>query len=442
MDIIKWLNENVIWGVPMLLLFTFTGIIFTVRQGGFKILSGIGEIFRKSNKDDKSISAFATLTATLGTTLGTGNIIAIGTAITFGGAGAVFWMWIAALLGMMTCYAENYLGHRYRVKTGKGYSDVPFRYIRKAFGNGKAGGIIAGIFAALCVGASFGMGNMAQINSAGTVLKRSIGVPLWVTGIICAVLVVYFAGRNIKHLTELTVWLIPIASVLYVAGCLWVIIAYGDKMGEVLARIVTEAFSFEAVAGGTAGGVMLNAMTWGVKRGVFSNEAGLGTSVMINADSDCDTPHKQGLWAMLQVFIDTIIMCSLTAFAILVSGADRISADGIDIAAIAFGSVMGESGNIFLSVLVLIFAVATVSGWCIYGKKCIEYLLGEKWTKGYFYIFVLLCFVGAVAKTDIVWEISDTFNGLMAIPNLIALLILRKEIKGYEKRNNLIKKSR
>lgn len=433
MEIIKWLNENIIWGVPMLLLFTFTGVIFTIKLRGFRILSGIGEIFRKSEKDSKGISAFATLTATLGTTLGTGNIIAIGTAITFGGAGAVFWMWIAALLGMMTCYAENYLGHKYRERMKNGYSGVPFRYIRKAFANGRTGGIIAGIFAALCIGASFGMGNMAQINSAGTVLKRSIGVPLWVTGIVCAVLVIYFAGRGVRHLTELTVWLIPVASVLYIVGCLWVIIAGADRMGEVFLRILKEAFSFEAVAGGTAGGVMLNAMTWGVKRGVFSNEAGLGTSVMINADSDCDTHHKQGLWAMLQVFIDTIIMCSLTAFAILISGADRISADGIDIVGIAFGSVMGESGNIFLSVLVLIFAVATVSGWCIYGRKCVEYLLGNKWTKGYFYIFVLLCFVGAVARTDLIWELSDLLNGLMAIPNLIALLILRREIKGKEK---------
>ncbi|MBP3922762.1 MAG: sodium:alanine symporter family protein [Ruminiclostridium sp.] len=429
MEIIKWLNENIIWGVPMLLLFTFTGVIFAIRLKGFRIFSGIGTLFRKSKADEKGISPFAALTATLGTTLGTGNIIAIGTAITFGGAGAVFWMWIAALLGMMTCYAENYLGHRYRIKTEVGYKDVPFRYIRKAFGNKKRGCVISGIFAALCVGASFGMGNMAQINSAGAVLKRSIGVPLWVTGIVCATLVIYFAGRGVKHLSELTVWLIPMISVLYIAGCLWVIITGGNRMGEVLSRIIKEAFSVEAVSGGAAGSIMLNAMMWGVKRGVFSNEAGLGTSVMINADSDCDTPHKQGLWAVLQVFIDTIIMCSLTAFAILISGADKISADGIDIAGIAFGSVMGDAGNIFLSVLVLIFAVATVSGWCIYGKKCVEYLMGSKWTKGYFYIFILLCFVGAIARTDLVWELSDLLNGLMAIPNLTALLILRKEIK-------------
>lgn len=442
MDIIRWLNENIVWGVPMLLLFSFTGFIFTVRLGGFRVLSGIGEIFRKSRDGESGISPFAALTATLGTTLGTGNIIAIGTAITFGGAGSVFWMWVAALLGMMTCYAENYLGHRYKTKSQKGDSEVPFRYIRKAFGDKKAGKVVAEIFAVLCIGASFGMGNMAQINSASTVLKRSAGVPLWVTGIVCAVLVLFFAGRGVKRLSEITVWLIPFISLLYVIGCTWVILSGMDRIGEVLNKILSEAFSLEAIAGGTAGGVMLNAMAWGVKRGVFSNEAGLGTSVMINADSDCDSARKQGQWAMLQVFIDTIVMCSLTAFAILISGADRISADGIDIAAIAFESVMGEAGNVFLSVLVLIFAVATVSGWCIYGRKCVRYLMGEQWTKGYFYIFILLCFVGAIAKTDFVWELSDLLNGLMAIPNLIALLILRKEIKGYEKRNNLIKKSR
>ncbi len=413
----------------MLLLFTFTGLVFTVKLKGFKIFRGLKDIFGKHNSKDKRISPFATLTATLGTTLGTGNIIAIGTAIAFGGAGAIFWMWISALLGMMTCYAENYLGHKYRVATDKESEGVPFRYIKKAFGNKRAGSVIAKLFALFCIGASLGMGNMAQINSAGAVLSKSADVPLWTTGIVCVILVVYFAGKGLKHLADITVWLIPLISLFYIAGCIVVIISGGDRIPEIFFRIVSEAFSFEAIAGGTAGSVMLNAMMWGVKRGVFSNEAGLGTSVIINAGSSCETPHQQGLWAMLQVFIDTIIMCTMTAFAILVSGADKISADGINMANIAFHSVLGDIGSLFLSVCVIIFAVSTVSGWYIYGKSCVEYLFSEKWCRCYFYIFILLCFVGAIAKAEFVWEISDLLNGLMAVPNLLALLILRKETK-------------
>lgn len=435
METIKWLNENIVWGLPMLLLFSFTGVIFTLRVRHFKILSELKNIFRKSEEKENTLSPFAALTATLGTTLGTGNIIAIGTAIAYGGAGAIFWMWVAAILGMMTCYAENFLGHRYRVATEKGYGGVPFRYITKAFGGGRAGKATAKLFAFLCIGASLGMGNMAQINSASGVLSRSGNVPLWITGIVCTVLVMFFVRNGLMHLSDITVWLIPLMSVLYIVGCAAVIISGGDKIISVLHRIVTEAFSFEAIAGGTAGSVMLNAMMWGVKRGVFSNEAGLGTSVIINAGSSCETPHRQGVWAMLQVFIDTVVMCSLTAFAILVSGADKISSDGVNMANIAFCSVLGNTGSVFLSVSVVIFAVSTVSGWYIYGKSCVEYLLSNKWTKCYFYIFTLLCFVGAIAKAEFVWELSDFFNGLMAIPNLLSLIILRKEI---EKKDSVI----
>ena len=429
MELVRWLNENIIWGIPMLLLFTFTGILFTVKLGGLKIFIGIRDIFKKKGEKNDSISPFATLTASLGTTLGTGNIIAIGTAIAFGGAGAVFWMWVSALLGMMTCYAENFLGHKYRTATDKGYEGVPFRYIKKAFGDKKTGLVTAKIFAFLCIGASLGMGNMAQINSAGIVLNRSADVPLWLTGIVCAVLVIFFAGKGLSHLSSVTVWLIPAISVLYITGCIVVIVSGGNKLPEVFCRIINEAFSFEAIAGGTVASVMLNAMMWGVKRGVFSNEAGLGTSVIINSESNCKTAHEQGVWAMLQVFIDTIVMCTLTALAILVTGADKISADGINMANISFCSVFGEAGSIFLSIAVLIFAVSTVSGWYIYGKSCVSYLFSEKWCRCYFYIFILLCFVGAVAKAELVWEISDLLNGLMAVPNLLALLILRKEIK-------------
>lgn len=439
MEILEWINENIVWGIPVLILFAGSGIIFTIRTKGLQILHFPTIIKRtlltkQPEADGKKVSPFRTLTAALGATVGTGNIIAIGSAIAIGGAGSIFWMWISALLGMATSFAENYLGAKYRTVQSDGLTGgVPFAYIKKAFGGKKLGAFFAGMFAVCCIGASFGIGNMAQVNSASMALQNCLGVPLWVSGILCAVVIAAIAPGGIHRLSKVTSWVIPIAAGGYLIGCLTVIIINYQNIPDVFARIFTEAFSFKAVGGGTVGVVMLEAMKWGVKRGVFSNEAGLGSSVMINANSSADQHHTQGMWAMLSVFIDTIIICTMTALCILTSGADKLvdkSAGGFNMALVAFQNGLGDFAGAFLSIATFIFAITTVTGWWIYGRSCFVYLFTKKWVGVYLAIFIVTAFVGAVIKATVVWDVSDLFNGLMAIPNLLAIILLRKEVKA------------
>ncbi|MCH5324109.1 MAG: sodium:alanine symporter family protein [Eubacterium sp.] len=431
MDVIGWINENILWGAPMLLLFTATGVIYTVRLGFFQFLH-LPRIFKNTLFAGKSggdgISPFRTLTAALGTTLGTGNIIAVGTALAFGGAGAVFWMWAAALLGMATCYGENAFGIAYRKDRG----GVPFRYIKKALGGGRTGGLAAGMFALCCLLASFSAGNMVQVNSSAAVLNGTLGVPLAVTGACCAGLAFFLARGGLERLAGLTSWLIPLTSAIYIICCVSVMVINAARLPECFARIFTEAFSFRAAAGGAAGTALQSALSWGVKRGVFSNEAGLGTSVMIHAGSSSDSPAKEGNWAALQVFLDTIIMCTMTALCILSCGADALSINGTDMALIAFSDVLGDYAGIFLSVSVFIFAISTVGGWWVYGRTCAVYLFGEKSVMPYLIVYCAAAFIGAVTKAQAVWEISDMCNALMALPNLAALILMNKEICKYK----------
>lgn len=430
MGIIGFINDNILWGIPMLILFALCGILFTVRLKGLQLtfLPKLIKSEKNKNTKDDSVSPFRALTAALGTTLGTGNIIAVGTAIAFGGAGAVFWMWVAAFIGMATAYAEVNLGMKYRTKSENGYGGVPFRYIKASFGRfTKAGSIAAGFFAVCCVLSGFGMGNMAQINSASNVLNKSLGVPKIVVGILIALLLFYFARGGVERLGRVTAWLIPIASVGYTIGCLAVMVINIDSLWSVICRIFTEAFSFDAMAGGAVGTVILSAMKWGVKRGVFSNEAGLGSSVIIHCKAENSTPYSQGLWAMLQVFLDTIVMCSLTAFAILMSGTDLLSTDGYSMAYLAFQNGLGDAAGIFLSLSVFVFVVSTSAGWWVYARQCYLYLFKKKeiiFTS----LFIAVAVISPIIGADIVWELSDMFNALMALPNLFALIVLQKQV--------------
>lgn len=257
MEILEWINENIVWGIPVLILFAGSGIIFTIRTKGLQVLHFPTIIKRtlltkQPEADGKKVSPFRTLTAALGATVGTGNIIAIGSAIAIGGAGSIFWMWISALLGMATSFAENYLGAKYRTVQSDGLTGgVPFAYIKKAFGGKKLGAFFAGMFAVCCIGASFGIGNMAQVNSASMALQNCLGVPLWVSGILCAAVIAAIAPGGIHRLSKVTSWVIPIAAGGYLIGCLTVIIINYQNIPDVFARIFTEAFSFKAVGGGT-----------------------------------------------------------------------------------------------------------------------------------------------------------------------------------------------
>jgi len=424
--VINFINEKLIWGIPALVLFLGTGIFLSVKLKFFQFNLPyiIKMTFLSKNKTSgtQTLSPFQTLTAALAVTLGTGNIVALGTAIAFGGAGAVFWMVVSAFLGMATAYAENYLGMKFRRRKADGsrYGGA-FFYISSILGKnwGK-------FFALCCILASLGMGNMTQINALATSLERGFGVPLWTSGIMAMTLVGLLVFGGAVMFGQVTEKVIPILSVFYIFGCLAVIIINFSELPGALLRIISQAFDLRAVGGGFLGTAMIKGMSWGFRRGIFSNEAGLGTSVIINSMSSEESAVKQSLWASLAVFIDTVIICVLTALAILVTGADKSGAEGAMFASEAFGRGLGIFGNyadMFLSACIALFAVATASGWSFFGSICVEYLFGKKFIKPFAVIFTLCCFIGATAKLELVWGIADIFNGLMAMPNLIALMI-------------------
>lgn len=429
---LQWLNDNIIWGAPMLVIYLLTGVIFTVKIR-FSQFSKLGGIFsrtlfskNKEKSDGKNLSPLQTLTSALATTLGTGNIVAVGAAVAVGGAGAVFWMLISAFLGMATCYGENVLGMKYRVKREDGsWFGGAFHYITAAFGNPAAGKL----YALLCVAASVGIGNMTQINAMSGALNMAFGIPTYIIGAFATVLLVWLIFGGIRLFGRVTEKVIPVISIIYVVGCIAVIALNIVNLPEVIVRIFREAFDLSAVSGGILGSVMMRSMSWGFRRGVFSNEAGLGSSVMLNTATRSEDPHKQGMWAMLQVFFDTVVMCTLTALTLLVTGGEKVSTDGISNAVYAFGDVFGGFSAGFVAVSITVFAVTTAAGWSVYGCSSLEYITGGK--KGrylYLILFALATMVGATVRIELIWQLSDLLNGLMAMPNLPAVLILSGEV--------------
>ena len=439
MTVINWLNENIFWGTPMLLLFIGVGVFFSVKLRFFQLntlrimketlfCKSTNSTNSKGEKDSNtanSLSPFQTLTNSLALTIGTGNIVALGTAIALGGAGAIFWMWFSAILGMATTYAENFLGMKYRKQLsaaeGGGYSGGAFRYIEKALGS-----FPAKLFAVCCVLASFGMGNMTQVNAMSASMRHSFGTPLWVSGIIAVVPIGLLVFKGAKVLGRVTEKAIPAVSIVYIVGCLAVIFIFIKDVPDVLARIVSEAFELRAVGGGAAGVGISKAMSWGFRRGIFSNEAGLGSTVTMNAMSSSTDAHKQGLWATLTVFFDTMVICTLTALPILLTGADKadLSDGGMTLANEAFAGAFGSYAGAFVTISVVMFAIATVSGWSVFGAQCVEYLFGKAKIKPFLTAFVGFAFVGAVMRLDLVWGMADLMNGVMAVPNLLAILLL------------------
>jgi len=419
----------------MLVLFIGTGVFFSLKLKFFQlnILKILKEtLFSKQEKGDKNtLTPFQTLTNSLALTTGTGNIVALGTAIALGGAGAVFWMWVSAVLGMATTYAENFLGMKYRKPRPEGgYMGGAFWYIEKAFGGKGAGVFAAKAFALCCVFASLGIGNMTQINSMSASMQHSFSTPLWVSGIIAVVpvgLLVFGGAKVLGRVTEKT---IPVISLVYILGCLAVIFIFIGDVPAVIARIVQEAFGFRAIGGGIAGVGISRAMSWGFRRGIFSNEAGLGSTVTMNAMSASQDAHKQSQWATLTVFFDTIIISTLTALPILLTGADRAfssleSGDlGVNLASMAFADAFGSYAGMFVTVSVVLFAIATASGWSVFGALCMEYLFGKRTVKPFLAVFVGFAFIGAIMRLDLVWGMADLMNGVMAVPNLLAVMVL------------------
>ncbi len=440
---------GVVWGTFGIALLFIAGIVMTVVNKGFQfrhfafwIKETIGSVFtdrhitRHTGKEDKSISQFQSLCTALAATIGTGNIVGIATAIISGGPGAVFWMWIMAIFGMMTNYSENVLGIFYRRKNDNGeWSGGAMYYLRDGLGAKKGcrqiGCVLAVLFSCFCVLASFGIGNMSQTNSIAGNMNSAFGVPTYVTGIVIAVLSALVILGGLKRVASVTEKIVPFMALLYIVGALVICILHVGMFGEVITSIFKGAFSLKAAGGGVVGYGIKTAITWGFKRGAFSNEAGLGSSVMVHSNSNVKEPVRQGMWGIFEVFADTIVVCSLTAFVILSSGlvnletGEMISANaGSGLVGEAFATVFGGLGPKFIAIAILLFAYSTVLGWSHYGSKAFEYLFGTKAMVVYKVVFIIMTFFGCTMSLDLAWELSDTFNGLMMIPNLIGVLAL------------------
>lgn len=545
--------NGVVWGIPMLVLIIGTGIFMSVRTGFFQITriktwanETFLAIFKKKSvtktDEKKAITQFQALSTALAATIGTGNIAGVATAVCIGGPGAVFWMWLSALFGMMTSFSENVLGIYFRKKNEHGeWSGGAMYYLEEGLKEKKGLRHIAKplsvMFAIFCVLASFGIGNMAQSNSISSAMQSNFNIPTVVTGVVLAIIAALVVLGGIKRIAKVTEKLVPFMAIFYIVGCLIIFVMNFRHIPYVFSSIFKSAFSFSAVAGGVGGYIIKRAVTMGFKRGVFSNEAGLGSSVMVNCASDVKEPVIQGMWGIFEVFFDTIIVCTLTAFVILSSPANSVSfeealnnvstqpqyftinytdgetnlidsdinpkyivasddaaegtyteyfaktvygqefpvkilnsdnvndgndftfanvmelrgvqskdangnhltdengapiidsieineVNGVPLVTYAFSQRLGSVSGKILAIAILLFAFSTTLGWSFYGTKALEYLLGTKATIVYKIIFVLFIIVGCTMKLGLAWDISDTFNGLMALPNLIGVLSL------------------
>ena len=440
--------NGVVWGWPALILLAFVGVLMTVLTKFFQIShighwlkNTIGAIFGDKNvtkhTSDKSISQFQSLCTALAATVGTGNIAGVASAIATGGPGAVFWMWIIAFFGMMTNYSENVLGILYRIKNDKDeWSGGPMYYLKNGLGAKKGckqiGAILAVLFCCFCLLASFGIGNMTQVNTIATNMLDAFSIPKFVTGIAVLILVGLVVVGGLKRIAAVTEKIVPAMVIIYILGTIVICLMHISSMGAVFASIFKGAFGLKAVGGGIVGSGVKLAVQMGMKRGVFSNEAGLGSSVMVHSNSNVKEPVRQGMWGIFEVFADTIVVCTLTALSVLSSGlidletgkvVDSVTNTG-SLVGQAFGATFGQIGTGFVAIALLLFAFSTVLGWSHYGTKAFEYLFGTKSTIVYKVIFVLAVFGGAVMGENLAWDLSDTFNGLMMIPNLIGVLVL------------------
>ena len=420
--------NGIVWGPMGLGLLFGTGLLLTVRTGGFQLRRWgywmrhtLGAILTDRSvtahtaREEQAISQFQSLCTALASTIGTGNLVGVATAILSGGAGAVFWMWVMALLGMMTSYAENVLGIYYRRKDPAGF----------------AGRVLAVLFAAFCALASFGIGNLSQLNSIAGNLKAAFGVSEAVTGAVLAAVSAVILLGGLKRVAAVAERLVPAMALLYIVGALTVVGVHITAVPAALAAIVKGAFGLRAAGGGIVGYGLSRAVTWGFKRGAFSNEAGLGSSVMVHAASNVKEPVQQGMWGIFEVFADTMVVCTLTALVVLTSGfvdldTGRIAAGAAGSALVgqAFDAVFGALGSKLIAVCILLFAYSTALGWSCYGCKAVEYLFGAGAGAFYRVLFVALMPVGAVMRLDLAWTLSDTFNGLMMLPNLIGVVAL------------------
>ncbi|WP_193596138.1 alanine/glycine:cation symporter family protein [Microbacterium sp. YJN-G] len=443
-----WLS-GIIWGpwflIPLLL---GTGLYLTIRLGGLQFLKlgaalRLGLFTRRDPGSDGDISQFQALTTALAATVGTGNIVGVATAIGIGGPGALFWMWVTGLLGMASKYSEAFLGVRFRTTDSAGEKNGgPQYYLERGIPN-RFGKFLAIFFAIAAVIACFGIGNMTQGNSISANLESSFNVPTWVTGIVLTVFALLVLVGGIKSIGRVTAGLVPVMIIFYVLGAIYILIANIGGVPAAFAEIFTDAFTGTSAVGGFAGSAIIIAVQYGVARGIFSNESGMGSAAIAAAAAKTSHPVRQGLVSMTQTFIDTIIVVTCTGLVIITTGAwkmtdpetgEQISAALMTGEAFSHG-LPGEWGHYIVTIGLVLFAGSTILGWSYYGERSIERLIGRRAVMPFRILFSLVVFVGCTVQLGVVWAFSDVMNGLMALPNLIGLLVLSglvaRETKKY-----------
>ena len=417
--------SGLLWGWPALILIAGTGIYLTLILG-FLPLRQLGFGFRQMLGPQRgvgTIGAGAALATSLSATIGTGNIVGVATAIHSGGPGALVWMWLIALVGMATKYAEAVLAVHFREKDAAGqYVGGPMYYIKN--GLGKNWHWLAIAFAVFGMIAGFGIGNSVQANSVAHGLSDSFGLPPWITGITLAVLVGMVVLGGMKRIATVATFIVPFMALAYLLAGLVVLADHASAIPDALALCFEGAFSGTAAAGGFAGALVKEAIRFGMARGIFSNEAGLGSAPIAHASANTDHPARQGSIAMLGTFIDTIIVCSVTGLAIVSTGVWDSGVKGAPLSAMAFSSTFGSAGDIIVACSLAVFAFTTLLGWSLYSERCTQFLFGPKAVLPFRIVWVLAVPLGAIVSLNFVWALADIMNILMAVPNLIALLLL------------------
>ena len=439
--------DDFVWGPVMLVLLVGTGVFLTVRLKfrpwrnlGYALKSTLSKEARTKKRGDGDVSPFAALTTALAATIGTGNIVGVATAMVSGGPGALIWMEISAFFGLTTKFSECMLAVKYREVNEHGeMTGGPMYTMKRGFKNKKVGAVLGFLFALFAVIASFGIGNLTQANSISSALETTFHVPTWITGLIITVLALIIIVGGIKSISKVSSVVVPLMAIFYVIGGIIVILGNITNLPAGIAMIFKMAFSVNAVGGGLCGSItaaMMNAMHYGVARGCFSNEAGMGSAAITAASATTDNPVRQGYINMTGTFWDTIVVCTITGLCIASSGAlgtiDPATGElytGVNLTMAAFRTVLGEAGAVIVCIGIALFAFSTILGWEYHGEKAFEYLFDSpKYNMIYRVVFSLIAFVGATTALNIVWDFSDIANALMAIPNLICLLVLSGEI--------------
>lgn len=421
-----------VWNNLLLYLLVLTGVLFSIRTrfvqvrhlgAGFKRMFGSFSLNGKK-ADHEGMSSFQALTTAIAAQVGTGNITGCATALASGGPGAIFWMWLSAFFGMSTIYGEAVLAQKYKTVGEDGHvTGGPIYYIKARF-KGSFGTFLAGFFSIAIIFALGFAGNMVQSNSIGDSFHNAFGISPLIVGVICAAIAAFIFLGGVKRIASVTEKLVPIMALFYILGCIVILVINHAALIDSIKSIFIGAFQPQALAGGIAGVTVKEAMRYGVARGLFSNEAGMGSTPHAHALAKVDKPQDQGIIAMVGVFIDTFIILTLTALVILTSGALSTGATGSVLAQTAFNQAFGQFGSVFIAICMLFFAFSTIIGWYFFGEVNVKALFGKKAVKIYAALVVVCVILGSSLKVDLVWNLSDLFNGLMVFPNLIALIAL------------------